>query len=58
MILVSGSDDATIKFWDIQTGECLQTLRVDRPYERMNITGVRGLTEAQKQILRELGAVE
>jgi WD40 repeat protein len=57
-ILVSGSDDETIKFWDIQTGECLQTLRVDRPYEGMDITGATGLTEAQKQMLYELGAVE
>jgi transcriptional regulator with XRE-family HTH domain len=39
-------------------GECLQTLRADRPYERMNITGATGLTEAQKASLRALGAVE
>jgi len=38
--------DETIKLWDVQTGECLKTLRPDRPYERMNITGVTGLTEA------------
>jgi hypothetical protein len=29
----------------------LKTLRADRPYERMNITGVKGLTEAQKATL-------
>ncbi len=28
------------------------------PYERMNITGVTGLTEAQKANLKALGAVE
>jgi len=56
--LASGSDDETIKLWDVQTGECLRTLRLDRPYERMNITGVTGLTEAQKATLRTLGAVE
>ncbi|MCB0193107.1 MAG: helix-turn-helix domain-containing protein [Anaerolineae bacterium] len=57
-ILASGSQDQTIKLWNIQTGECLKTLRPDRPYERMNITGVTGLTEAQKASLKALGAVD
>jgi WD40 repeat protein len=56
--LASGSADATIKLWDVQTGECLKTLRPDRPYERMNITGVSGLTEAQIAALKTLGAIE
>jgi hypothetical protein len=30
----------------------------DRPYEGMNITGVTGITEAQKAMLKALGAVE
>lgn len=57
-LLASCSDDGTIKLWHAQSGECLKTLRSDRPYERMNITGVTGLTEAQKTILKTLGAVE
>jgi WD40 repeat protein len=56
--LVSGSDDGTIKFWNMQNGRCLYTLRSDRPYERMNITGVTGISEAQKASLRGLGAIE
>jgi WD40 repeat protein len=56
--LASGSEDETIKFWDVQTGQCFKTLRADRPYERMNITGVTGVTEAQKAVLKALGAVE
>jgi len=56
--LASGSYDDTIKFWDIETGDCLKTLKSDRPYERMNITGVKGLTEAEKATLKTLGAVE
>ena len=28
-IVVSGSDDETIKTWDITSGSCLSTLRVD-----------------------------
>ncbi len=56
--LASGSDDGTIKLWDVQAGTCIQTLRSDRPYERMSITGVRGLTDGQKSALRALGAIE
>jgi hypothetical protein len=44
--------------WDLPSGELLQTLRQDRPYERLNITGIQGLTEAQKVSLRALGAFE
>lgn len=57
-ILASGSEDESIKLWNIETGECLKTLRVDRPYEGMNIENVIGVTNAQKNILKALGAVE
>ncbi|MEH1939397.1 MAG: NB-ARC domain-containing protein [Nostoc sp.] len=57
-ILASCSEDETIKLWDIKTAECLKTLKSEGPYEGMNITGVFGLTEAQKSTLRILGAVE
>ncbi|WP_026734639.1 NACHT domain-containing protein [Fischerella sp. PCC 9605] len=57
-ILASGSGDGTIKLWDVKTGECLKTFRSDKPYEGMNITGVAGLTEAEKATLKALGAVE
>jgi hypothetical protein len=30
----------------------------DRPYEEMNITGIIGLTQAEKTTLKALGAVE
>jgi WD40 repeat protein len=56
--LVSSSADETIKIWDVETEECIKTLRSPRPYESMNITGVNGLTEAQKNTLKSLGAVE
>jgi WD40 repeat protein/transcriptional regulator with XRE-family HTH domain len=56
--LASCGDDNTIQVWDLQSGEQLQTLRRDRPYERINITGIRGVTEAQKATLRALGAIE
>jgi len=57
-ILASSSQDETTKLWDVKTGRCLKTLRIDRPYEGMNITGVTGLTDAQKSTLKALGAVD
>jgi WD40 repeat protein len=56
--LASCGDDGAIRLWDLGSGEPLQTLRRDRLYERLNITGIRGLTEAQKASLRALGAFE
>jgi WD40 repeat protein len=56
--LVSGSQDQTIKQWHTETGECLQTLRAPRPYEQMNITGISGLTTAEQETLKLLGAIE
>jgi WD40 repeat protein len=57
-ILASGSQDETIKLWDVATSLCLKTFRPDRLYERMKITGVTGLTDAQKLTLKALGAIE
>jgi WD40 repeat protein len=45
--VTSGSHYETIKLWDVKTGESLTTLR-DRPYENMNITGIRGLRRLRK----------
>ncbi|NJR57733.1 MAG: hypothetical protein HC769_02015 [Cyanobacteria bacterium CRU_2_1] len=56
-LLASGSFDETIRLWDVETGECLRVLKSDRPYEGMNITGVTGITEAQKATLKSLGAI-
>jgi WD40 repeat protein len=57
-ILVHGSQDDVIKLWDMETGECIKTLKVDRFYEGMNIRRVTGLTAAQRSALLALGAVE
>jgi WD40 repeat protein len=56
--LASCGDDGAIHLWDVESGEHLRTMRRDRPYERLNITGIRGLTEAEIATLRALGAVE
>ncbi|MCQ3972806.1 MAG: hypothetical protein DPW09_05080 [Anaerolineae bacterium] len=57
-MLATASLDITTRLWDIDSGHNLATLRPDRPYERMNITDVTGLTEVQKASLRALGAIE
>ncbi len=57
-MLASCGDDNTIQVWDLQSGQHLQTLRRDRPYERLDSSGVKGVTEAQKATLRALGAIE
>ena len=60
-LLASGSDDGTVKLWDVTrtgAGACCQTIAMEDPYTGMNITGVTGISEAQKLALRALGAVE
>lgn len=57
-LLASGDDDGTLVLWNVETGTCRQILRSDRPYERMNIHGVKGITQAQRSSLRALGAIE
>jgi WD40 repeat protein len=56
--LASCGEDGAIMIWDLQNFEHVRTLRRDRPYERLNITGIRGLTEAQKASLLTLGAID
>jgi WD40 repeat protein len=57
-MVASASEDGTVKLWDTESGVCRATLRPDRRYERMDITGLTGVSEVQKVVLRTLGAVE
>jgi len=57
-ILASCGDDGTILLWDIESGDPLHTMRRDRPYERLNITDIKGISEIQKTSLLTLGAFE
>jgi WD40 repeat protein len=57
-VLASGSQDETIKLWDMNTSEAIKTLVPEKPYEGMNITGIKGLTQANIATLKSLGAVE
>jgi WD40 repeat protein/nucleoside phosphorylase len=56
--IASGSEDETIRIWSMDTKQCIRVLRADRLYERMNITAVTGLTDAQRSTLRSLGAIQ
>ncbi len=56
--LASCGNDGAIMLWSLHGGEYLRTLRRDRPYERLDITAIGGLSEAQKASLRALGAIE
>ncbi len=60
-LLASGGDDGTVTLWDPHSasgdGARLRTLRGDRRYERLDITGLTGVTDAQRTALVGLGAV-
>jgi WD40 repeat protein len=56
--LASCGDDGAIHIWDLGGGDLLRTLRRDRPYERLDISGIKGLTQAQRASLSALGAIE
>lgn len=57
-LLASGSQDESIRIWDVASRQCLHTLKAPRPYEDINIYGITGISEAQREKLKELGAVE
>ena len=57
-LLASGGLDGTVRLWDAITGKWLHSLRSDRCYERMDITGVTGVTAAQRKALLTLGALD
>ena len=56
-VLACSGYDEIVNFWDLEKGEVIKTLKPKKLYENMNITGVTGLTDAQKKTLVSLGAV-
>jgi WD40 repeat protein/DNA-binding SARP family transcriptional activator len=57
-LIASSGQDGTVILWDTESGARRATLRPDRRYERMDITGLTGVTEVQKVVLKTLGAVQ
>lgn len=57
-LIASSSQDGAVILWDAQSGPHRATLRGNRRYERMDITGVIGVSDVQKTVFKTLGAVE
>lgn len=57
-LLASGGDDGACHIWDVSRKTLARTLRAARLYERMNICGITGVSEAQLTTLKALGAIE
>jgi WD40 repeat protein/transcriptional regulator with XRE-family HTH domain len=57
-LLACGGEDENIQLWDVDTRSQRQPLKSNHLYERMDITGVIGLTNAEKASLKALGAIE
>lgn len=56
--LASGDEEGTTIVTDVPSGQVVEKIALDRPYERMNIRGVTGLNAAEWATLKALGAVE
>jgi WD40 repeat protein len=55
--VATGSQDGTLRLWQVKSGNCAQKIQPQRLYEGLNLDGVRGLTEAQLEALKSLGAI-
>jgi WD40 repeat protein/transcriptional regulator with XRE-family HTH domain len=58
LVAVSAGVDGTVRVWETDTGEQRHALLADRRYERLDITDTTGITDAQRDALLVLGAVD
>lgn len=54
----SASADETVKAWSIRDYSYVNDFCIDKPYDKMRISGVEGLTNSELNSLRQLGAVD
>jgi WD40 repeat protein len=57
-LLASGGGDRTTRLWETSSGMCVATLQDEACYQRLDITGLTGMSDAQRVALLALGAVE
>jgi hypothetical protein len=57
-LLASGGAGGTVRLWEERGSACLRVLRVERRYERLDITVLTGVVAAPRAALLALGAVE
>jgi WD40 repeat protein len=56
--MASGGADGVVRLWDGPALVVRREFRAERPYERMDITGLTGVTTAQRLAMLALGAVD
>ncbi len=54
----SAGTGGTVRVWEARSGVRRRALRADRPYERLDISGLTGLTDGQHDALLIFGAVD
>jgi hypothetical protein len=57
-LLVSGGPDGMVHVWEPRSGTRIRTLTAQGRYQGLDITGLTGVTEAQRAALLAMGAVE
>lgn len=57
-LIYSASADETVKVWDTTNYQYIMDVRIDKPYDGIKITGVKGLTDSERMSLLQLGAIE
>jgi WD40 repeat protein len=57
-LVASGGDDGAVPVWEASSGALRSVLRVERRFEALDITGLTGITDAQRRTMLTLGAIE